>query len=466
MFTIQSDGFMIYDPLGGDATQVSDATITSEINKAGNLEFTIDVNNQAYNRVSPLTTFIQVYEDGTIVWRGRIIAIEKDFYNNKKITCEGLLGFFNDILFVPDEFGWYEPEKEEPDPGTGGETEPDQPVENPQQDPSDYFDTKQIIIGVGETSKTLTINKSEGGIPFIPTFTATYSDTVSYERAKVTLTHGYLGYTENVTSEESTQFFIDNGTTVSGKVVFHPEHLGGFDSWGVTADRTSGTTQGTITLTLKVPKDISSTDKYFGREFELDVATLPTVSSSHEGDYTFVIDSVPYDCTPIFDLYYCAKSGSVVGPGGERTDFISISDATITYPDDKTMVLGRNVFDDVQWTTTSEAKSVTVHVKGAERAQVTITCYLLNSTTPEPGPDQPDPGPPPLPPEYQGVAFKEVAEKLIEKFNSRQIAGRLITLDLDEALENFYISGDFDKYDSMWNVISTNLFENPRSSHI
>lgn len=105
MYTIKSDGTVIYAPnVTNQGYNVSIPKLTIEINRAGSLEFTIPPSNPAYNAYSKLKSVITVEQDGQEIWRGRVLDDTKDFYNNKKITCEGELAFLNDVLIRPSEY--------------------------------------------------------------------------------------------------------------------------------------------------------------------------------------------------------------------------------------------------------------------------------------------------------------------------------------------------------------------------
>jgi len=75
-----------------------------EINKAGQVTFTILPVNSAYDSLAKLNTPISVYRDNDEIFYGRVLSVEKDFYNQKAVTCEGALAFLNDAILRPFEF--------------------------------------------------------------------------------------------------------------------------------------------------------------------------------------------------------------------------------------------------------------------------------------------------------------------------------------------------------------------------
>lgn len=78
-----------------------------ELDVSGSFEFTIPPNHIYYDRFTAETIMkmlIEIYEDTTLHWFGRPIELHLDFYKNKKIYCEGALGFFNDSVIREAEY--------------------------------------------------------------------------------------------------------------------------------------------------------------------------------------------------------------------------------------------------------------------------------------------------------------------------------------------------------------------------
>lgn len=77
------------------------ASLTTTINKSGSLSFTIAPGNNAYSHVKKIRTIVYVYRDDTLIWKGRVLETEKDFYNNLTVTCEGWLSVLMDSIVLP-----------------------------------------------------------------------------------------------------------------------------------------------------------------------------------------------------------------------------------------------------------------------------------------------------------------------------------------------------------------------------
>lgn len=102
MYAIYSDNDLLYAPdMANQGYIVTDAQLTTEINKAGSLEFTIPVTNPNYNAYSKLKSTIRIEQDGETIWKGRVLDDTKDINLSKHVMCEGELAFLNDELVRP-----------------------------------------------------------------------------------------------------------------------------------------------------------------------------------------------------------------------------------------------------------------------------------------------------------------------------------------------------------------------------
>lgn len=72
-----------------------------EVNTAGSLEFTILPTHPLYNSFSKLVSILRVFQESDLIFRGRVLSITTDFYNQRKIVCEGELAFLLDSVMKP-----------------------------------------------------------------------------------------------------------------------------------------------------------------------------------------------------------------------------------------------------------------------------------------------------------------------------------------------------------------------------
>jgi len=109
MFTIYANGVMIYNPQA-DEIQITSAKLVREINASDTFRFTPSTENLISQNLTPLTTYIEVYQNGdtltgTRVFRGRVMNPETNLYNVVTYDCEGELGFLNDSVVRAYEWG-------------------------------------------------------------------------------------------------------------------------------------------------------------------------------------------------------------------------------------------------------------------------------------------------------------------------------------------------------------------------
>lgn len=105
MYQIYVDGKILFDPmLIDEGYGVTNIKLTTELNKAGSLEFTLTPNHPLIDRLDKLKSKIILYDNKKEIWRGRILNEEKDFYNRKKVYCEGMLSYFLDSIQRPYDF--------------------------------------------------------------------------------------------------------------------------------------------------------------------------------------------------------------------------------------------------------------------------------------------------------------------------------------------------------------------------
>lgn len=98
MYHVYADGASIYDPLNNSYFLFS-PKVKLEFGKAGSCEFVIPPGNINYNELKQMKTIITVEEDdGTEIFRGRVLNISRDFNNLKTIYCEGDLAYLVDSV--------------------------------------------------------------------------------------------------------------------------------------------------------------------------------------------------------------------------------------------------------------------------------------------------------------------------------------------------------------------------------
>lgn len=103
MYKIYADDTLIYDSTV-ESYKITKGEVTLEIEKAGTFVFGMYPDNPYYDSIVKMKTIITVYKDSTIIFRGRALKFEDDFWKNRIITCEGELAFLLDSIIRPYDF--------------------------------------------------------------------------------------------------------------------------------------------------------------------------------------------------------------------------------------------------------------------------------------------------------------------------------------------------------------------------
>lgn len=103
MYFIKSDEFTLYNPINADLT-LSSPTLNLGVNKVGSLTFSMMPTHPCFNKVKKMESVITVYQDSSIIFRGRVFSDNVGFYKIKKVEVEGVLAYLNDSIIRPYNF--------------------------------------------------------------------------------------------------------------------------------------------------------------------------------------------------------------------------------------------------------------------------------------------------------------------------------------------------------------------------
>lgn len=92
--------YILHDQRDSNLT-VLEPRLVLTLNKTGTLEFKVPEDHRYYETLRKLKSSIRLLEDGILIYEGRIIIDESDFYNMRSITCEGSLAYFLDSVQRP-----------------------------------------------------------------------------------------------------------------------------------------------------------------------------------------------------------------------------------------------------------------------------------------------------------------------------------------------------------------------------
>lgn len=100
MYTIYADDSLLYLP-GDETLSVLSPVLETQCNAAGTLAFVLLPEHPMYSALHKMRTRIDVRQDDEIIWRGRVLETETDFYRQKTVTCEGELTYLVDSVLHP-----------------------------------------------------------------------------------------------------------------------------------------------------------------------------------------------------------------------------------------------------------------------------------------------------------------------------------------------------------------------------
>lgn len=100
MYTIYADDTLLYSP-GDEELSVLSPVLETQCNAAGTLTFVLLPEHPMYSALHKMRTRIVVKQDDEIIWRGRVLETESDFYRQKTVTCEGELTYLVDSVLHP-----------------------------------------------------------------------------------------------------------------------------------------------------------------------------------------------------------------------------------------------------------------------------------------------------------------------------------------------------------------------------
>lgn len=103
MYEVYLDGKLLYK--AGDENQVIiDAKLELSDNCSGSFEFELPKVNLLYDDINMLSSVITVKKQERLLFEGRVISIQKNFYGSKKVICEGALSYFLDSIQEPRQY--------------------------------------------------------------------------------------------------------------------------------------------------------------------------------------------------------------------------------------------------------------------------------------------------------------------------------------------------------------------------
>ncbi len=100
MIQILADGILTYDSRLEDY-DLQGLRVTTGLNKGGMAEIVMPPSHPAYDLYTSYKTIVEIYRDGLLLFRGRVLYPTDDFQNLRTVVCEGELCFIQDAVSRP-----------------------------------------------------------------------------------------------------------------------------------------------------------------------------------------------------------------------------------------------------------------------------------------------------------------------------------------------------------------------------
>ena len=94
-YRVLCDGYVLHDSNLEQFTLIN-PVLTVELNKSGEFTFQIANNHPYYDKIINKKSYIEIYQDGEWLWRGRPIKVSTALKLVKTVVCEGELSFLHD----------------------------------------------------------------------------------------------------------------------------------------------------------------------------------------------------------------------------------------------------------------------------------------------------------------------------------------------------------------------------------
>ena len=103
MYKVYLDDNLFYEPANADLVLIN-PKLELALNKSGSFTCDVPSTNTRYSNIQELASKVRVERDGTAIFYGRVVSVEKDFYGTKTLTCEGELAYLLDSIQPPKKY--------------------------------------------------------------------------------------------------------------------------------------------------------------------------------------------------------------------------------------------------------------------------------------------------------------------------------------------------------------------------
>lgn len=98
-----TDVYTLHDTTTNDLILIN-PKLSLSLNKTGTLTFSVPAVHPYYDKISKMQCEISVYKKSKLIYTGRPLTSEDDFYKTSSVTCEGILAYLIDSIQRPYSF--------------------------------------------------------------------------------------------------------------------------------------------------------------------------------------------------------------------------------------------------------------------------------------------------------------------------------------------------------------------------
>ncbi len=105
MIEIYIDNWLAHSTAVDDEAHIAlNVKPSLDIEDSGSLSFVLPPGNAQYDAIRKMKSIVTLYQDGVLLFRGRVTESERDNFNQKTVHCEGDRSFLNDSLWEEQTF--------------------------------------------------------------------------------------------------------------------------------------------------------------------------------------------------------------------------------------------------------------------------------------------------------------------------------------------------------------------------
>lgn len=85
--------------IGDNGIKIINPKISEKVGNVESMDFSIQPNTTYFDAFIQMRSYIYVEYDGDLIFYGRVLTIQKGFYGEQQLKCEGAMAFFNDSYY-------------------------------------------------------------------------------------------------------------------------------------------------------------------------------------------------------------------------------------------------------------------------------------------------------------------------------------------------------------------------------